>query len=45
MADAGRLMKALQFSATDLEANRQGRISPAQVEGIRAKRRRYSGRL
>lgn len=43
MTDAGALMKALQFTDGDLQANRNGNLSQAQMEGIRAKRRRYSG--
>ncbi len=43
MADVGALMKALHFTDADLRENRTGNLSLAQMAGIRAKRRRYSG--
>ena len=36
----GDLMRALNFDAADLRANRQGRISAAQMQRLRASRRR-----
>lgn len=37
---ASRLMAALQFTGSDLAANRQGRLSPAQAARIQRTRRR-----
>ena len=40
--DAAALMAAMNFTPADLKANRQGRLSPAQVERIKAMRRRHA---
>ena len=39
---AAALMAAMNFTPADLKANRQGRLSPAQVERIKAMRRRHA---
>ena len=40
-ARADALMAALQFNSVDLEANRQGRLSPAQMRRIKQARQRH----
>lgn len=39
---ATALMAAMNFTPADLKANRQGRLSPAQVERVKAMRRRQA---